>query len=61
MFKGKIKAYSEEVNASVIEGVDGRHYNFHASEWSCSETRPSSNVDVTFEAGMLSARKVMRS
>ena len=45
--KGKIKAYSTDVNAGVISGDDGKSYHFGKNEWT-GKTLPQSNENEQF-------------
>lgn len=45
--KGKIKAYSNSVNAGVIAGYDGKNYQFSLKEW-LDNAPPINNQEVNF-------------
>lgn len=58
MKKGTVKAYSLSVNAGVIEGDDGKTYDFPQDEWQHKET-PAVHDKVEFEGHARKARQVI--
>ncbi len=57
IIKGKVLAYSDDVNAGIIDGSDGRQYPFSASEWLAS-SKPTSNMAVVFMPSYNAALKI---
>jgi hypothetical protein len=55
--KGKIKAYSADVNAGLISGEDGRTYRFTKSEWGGREN-PFGDERVNFAGETRQAKKI---
>ncbi len=57
MMKGTVKAYSSVVSAGVIEGSDGKSYNFSLEEWR-GEKLPEYKDSVIFHGHSRNATKV---
>ena len=57
IIKGTILAYSDDVNAGVIDGDDGRKYPFAATEW-LATSKPQNNMSVVFTPSAKAALKV---
>ena len=55
--RGKIKAYSEDVNAGVITGEDGKVYGFAVNEW-IEGKKPVPDQSVSFTGYQRMASKV---
>ena len=56
-FTGTIKAYSDQVNAGVINGPDGKTYAFAKTDWN-GALLPRVDQIVTFES--VSARQAVK-
>jgi len=55
--KGKIKAYSKDVEAGVINGADGKSYLFRTSDMP-PDHQPHDDEDVTFDGEYKDAHNV---